>query len=146
MCLSTCCKTYKLRTDNKILKFKKKVIILFIDYFIFAAFSQIIYELICVIFDKERFYPWYIRLFSFFIYYSISELKINKTFGMLFFKVELNNRSQNKMNLKFIIYSLTSILDRTILLPIHMLIAILNYENLFLCEKLSGIKWKYKTE
>ncbi|MFC2110575.1 hypothetical protein ACFLSU_08415 [Bacteroidota bacterium] len=61
---------------------------------------------------------------------------------MSLFKVEINNPNPHKLNLEFTIYSLTSIIDRTILLPIHMLIAILNYENLFLCEKLSGIKWK----
>ena len=61
---------------------------------------------------------------------------------MLLFKAELDNPNQKKLNIKFIIYSLTSILDRTIFLPIHMLLAIMNYENLFLCEKLSGIKWK----
>jgi hypothetical protein len=61
---------------------------------------------------------------------------------MVLLKVELNNPNQHKMNLNFIIYTLTSILDRTILLPIHMLIAIMNYENVFLCERLSGIKWK----
>ena len=131
-----------MRTDNKTLKFKKKVTILFVDYFLFVAFSQIIYELICIILDIERFYPWYVRLFSFFFYYSLIELKFNKTLGMILFKAELDNPNQKKLNIKFIIYSLTSILDRTILLPIHMLLAIMNYENLFLCEKLSGIKWR----
>ena len=130
-------------TDYKILKFKKKVTILFVDYFLFAAFSQIIYELTCLILDKERFYPWCIRLLSFFLYYSMTELKFNRTFGMSLFKVKINNPNPHKLNLKFTIYSFTSIIDRTILLPIHMLIAILNYENLFLCEKLSGIKWKH---
>lgn len=135
-------KTHILRTRNKKLKFKKKVITLFVDFFLFAAFSQIIYELICLFLDKERFYPWSVKLFSFFLYYSLIELRFNKTLGMVLLKVELNNPNQHKMNLNFIIYTLTSILDRTILLPIHMLIAIMNYENVFLCERLSGIKWK----
>ena len=131
-----------MRSDNKILSFRRKVTILFVDFSLFAAFSQIIYELTCVTLDKERFYPWSIRLLSFLLYYSLSELKFNKTLGMVLLKAELENSNQKKLDLRFIIYSLTSILDRTILLPIYMLLAILNYEGQFLCEILSGIKWK----
>lgn len=67
---------------------------------------------------------------------------------MFLFKVELDNPNPNlkKLNMNFIVYSLVSILDRTLLLPIHMLVALLNYESVFLCEKLSGIKWKNMNE
>lgn len=128
-------------TESK-LKSKRKVIILFVEYFLFAAFNQIFYKLICLLLNKERFYPWYFMLFSFFVYYSLCEFKFNKTLGMQIFKVELDIPNVKKTNLNFIIYSIASIIDRTLFLPIHMLLAILNYENLLLCEKLSGIKWK----
>ena len=131
-----------MKREKEKLKLKKKVTILFIEYFLFAAFSQIIYELICLILNTERFYPWYIRILSFFVYYTLCELKFNKSFGMYLFKVELDNLNEKKLNLKFVIYSIGSILDRTILVPIHLLLALLNYENLFVSEKLSGIKWK----
>lgn len=131
-----------MKTDKPKLKFKKKVIVIFIEYFLFAAFSQIGYELLSLIFGEEIINYWLFMLFSFFIYYSFPELKFNKSLGMYLFKIELNNSNQQKLNLNFIVYSLASILDRSILLPFHMLMAILNYENVFLCEKLSGIQWK----
>ena len=61
---------------------------------------------------------------------------------MWLFKVELGKEKKAKP--QFILYAISSILDRTIFGPFHMLMTIMNYENLLLCEKLSGIKWRFK--
>jgi hypothetical protein len=61
---------------------------------------------------------------------------------MWLFKIELYK--EKRSNIHFLLYAISSILDRTIFIPFHMLLAILNYENLLLCEKLSGIKWRHK--
>ena len=61
---------------------------------------------------------------------------------MWLFKVELDKGK--KSNFHFILYAISSVLDRTIFGPFHMLLTIMNYENLLLCEKLSGIRWKHK--
>jgi len=132
-----------MKTNRPILNFnKRKAIILFIDYFIYSVSAQIIYELLCLILNKERFYPWIFRLIFFLIYFSLCELKFNRTIGMSLFRVELDNPNEKKFSIDFIIYSVTSILDRTILVPIYALIAFLNYNCKFISEKLSGLMWK----
>jgi|GEM_PF-3500502 hypothetical protein len=132
-----------MKTNRPILNFnKRKAIILFIDYFIYSVSAQIIYELLCLILNKERFYPWIFRLIFFLIYFSLCELKFNRTIGMSLFRVELDNPNEKKFSIDFIIYSVTSILDRTILVPIYALIAFLNYKSKFISEKLSGLMWK----
>jgi hypothetical protein len=132
-----------MKTNRPILDFnKRKAIILFIDYLIYSVSAQIFYELLCLILNKERFYPWIFRLFFFLIYFSLCELKFNRTVGMSLFRVELDNPNAKKFGINFIIYSVASILDRTILVPIYALIAFLNYKSKFISEKLSGLMWK----
>ena len=81
-----------------------------------------------------------IYFICFFIYYSASEFLLKKTLVMRYFGIELANLS--KFNFLFIIYSLASILDRTIFAPFHLMLAFFNYEKLLYCEKVSGIRWK----
>ena len=123
------------------LSYKKKAIILFIEYFIFAIFSQIIFELLELLIDNKNYNSWLIRLILFFLYFNLSELIFSRSLGMSLFKIE--NSNQGKLNINFIIYSLTSILDRILFVPFHILLAFMNYENPLLCEKLSGINWRY---
>ncbi len=61
---------------------------------------------------------------------------------MWLFKTELYKEKWS--NIYFVIYAILSILDRTIFAPFHLFLTLMNYENLLLCEKLSGIRWKYK--
>ncbi len=131
-----------MKTNIPKLKLKKKALVIFIEYFLFGFFSFTANELASLIFGKNVFNYWLVLLFSFFIYYSLTELLFNKSFGMYLLRVELDNHKPKQLNLNFITYSVTSLLDRTILVPIYLLIGFLNYESSLLCEKLSGINWK----
>ena len=123
------------------LKYRKKVIIIFIEYFVFALFFQLTFKFLKSTFELKDFSNFFIILFaSYFIYFSLFEFLMNRTLIMWLFKVELDK--EKKPNFQFILYAISSVLDRTIFGPFHMLLTILNYENLLLCEKLSGIKWK----
>ena len=81
-----------------------------------------------------------ILLICYLIYYSLFEFFIKKSLVMWLFKVELDN--EKRSNIHFVLYTISSILDRTVFMPFHMLLTLLNYENLLLCEKLSGINWR----
>jgi hypothetical protein len=123
------------------LKYRKKVIIIFIEYFVFALFFQLNFSFFKTI-GFSNFIT--ILLLSYFIYYSLFEFLFNKSLVMRIFNVELDK--QKKSNIHFVLYFISSILDRTLFLPFHMLLTIMNYENLLLCEKLSGIKWNLKRD
>ena len=124
------------------LKYRRKVIIIFVEYFVFILFFQIIFKSFKLLFDIKGSTNFLAILFtSYLIYYSLFEFIFNKSFIMSLYKVEIDK--QKKSNIHFILYTIFSILDRTILIPFHMLLTIMNYENLLLCEKLSGMMWKY---
>ena len=128
--------------ENFNLKYRKKITIIFIEYFVFALFFQLTFEFLKSTFELKYFSNFLIILFaSYLIYFSLFEFLMNRTLIMWLFKVELDK--EKKSNIYFILYTISSVLDRTIFGPFHMLLTILNYENLLLCEKLSGIKWKY---
>ncbi len=121
------------------LKYRKKVIVIFIEYFVFSVFFHLTFSFFTSIgftYFKTTF------LITHLIYYSLVEFLFNKSLVMKLFKVELD--TQNKMNLHFVSYMISSLFDRTLLIPFHILLAMMNYENLLLCEKLSGIKWRLK--
>lgn len=123
------------------LKYRKKVIVIFIEYFVFSVFFQLTFS-----FFKSIGFTYFKTTFliTHLIYYSLVEFLFNKSLVMKLFKVELD--TQNKMNLHFVSYMISSLFDRTLLIPFHILLAMMNYENLLLCEKLSGIKWRLKKE
>ena len=124
------------------LKYRKKVVIIFIEYFVFALFFQQTFRFLKYTLGFTEFSNFIIILFiCYFIYYSLFEFLIKKSLVMWLFKVELDKGK--KSNFHFILYAISSVLDRTIFGPFHMLLTIMNYENLLLCEKLSGIKWRY---
>ena len=123
------------------LKYRKKVIIIFIEYFVFSLFFQLTFNFFKTI-GFSNFIT--ILLLSYFIYYSLFEFLFNKSLVMRIFNVELDK--QKKSNLHFVLYSISSILDRTLFIPFHMLLTMMNYENLLLSEKLSGIKWNLKRD
>lgn len=125
-----------MNNKNISLKYRKKVIIIFIEFFVFSVFFQLTFS-----FLKTLGFTYFINTYiiSYFVYYSLSEFIFNKSLVMRIFNVELNR--QNKPNVHFILYLILSILDRTLFIPIHLLLTIMNYENLLLCEKLSGIRW-----
>lgn len=123
------------------LKYRKKVIVIFIEYFVFSVFFQLTFSFLKSIgftYFKTTF------LITHLIYFSLVEFLFNKSLVMKLFKVELD--TQNKMNLHFFLYMISSLFDRTLLIPFHILLAMMNYENLLLCEKLSGIKWRLKKD
>ena len=125
------------------LKYRKKVVIIFIEYFVFALFFQQTFRFLKYTLGFTEFSNFIIILFiCYFIYYSLFEFLIKKSLVMWLFKVELDKGK--KSNFHFILYAISSVLDRTIFGPFHMLLTIMNYENLLLCEKLSGIRWKHK--
>ena len=123
------------------LKYRKKDIIIFIEYFVFSLFFQLTFNFFKTI-GFSNFIT--ILLLSYFIYYSLFEFLFNKSLVMRIFNVELDK--QKKSNLHFVLYSISSILDRTLFIPFHMLLTMMNYENLLLSEKLSGIKWNLKRD
>lgn len=124
------------------LKYRKKVTIIFLEYFVFFLLFIQIFKLLKYTLNLKGLSNFFIILFaSYLIYFSLFEFLMNRTLIMWLFKVELDK--EKKSNFYFILYTISSVLDRTIFGPFHMLLTILNYENLLLCEKLSGIKWKY---
>ena len=131
--------------DNKEykLKYRKKVTIIFIEYFVFALFFMQTFNFLNYALDLKELSNFFMILFiCYFIYFSLFEFFMKKSLIMWLFKIELYK--EKRSNIHFLLYAISSILDRTIFIPFHMLLAILNYENLLLCEKLSGIKWRHK--
>ncbi len=125
------------------LKYRKKVVIIFIEYFVFALLFMQVFKYLKYTLELKEFSNFFLILFiSYFIYFSLFEFFMGKSLIMWFFKVELDK--EKRTNVHFLLYTISSILDRTICVPFHMLLTILNYENLLLCEKLSGIRWKHK--
>ena len=118
------------------LTYKRKSTILFIEYFVFSLFFQIIYELLGLVNELE----YSNNFFIVFFFSTSTEFIFKKTLLMHFYKVELD--IEETFNYKFIIYSLASLLDRTIFASFHMFFAFMNYEKKFLCEKLSEIRWR----
>ena len=122
------------------LSYKRKSLVVFIEYFVFSILFQMIFVILgddILEYQFNEFFSKY--LICFFAYYSLSELIFKRTLVMHIFGIELVN--VNGISLKFIIYSISSILDRTIFAPFHLLLAFLNFNKLLLCEKVSGIRW-----
>ena len=121
--------------------YKKKSIAIFIEYFLFSFLFQLAFEIFQSNSEDYEFNDFFkIYFICFFTYYSGSAMIFKGTFIMRLFGIELVNL--NNLNFKVIIYSLASILDRTIFAPFHLLLAFLNYEKLLFCEKVSGIRWE----
>ena len=127
------------------LRYRQKVIIIFIDYFVFSLFALQTHKFIKYTLNLNEFINFYaVLLICYLIYFSLFELFINKSLIMFLFKVELSEEKRNNSN--FVFYVITSIFDRTIFMPLHILLTIMNYENPLLCEKVSGVKWIKKGE
>lgn len=130
-----------MQKENLKLTYRRKSTILFIEYFVFSLFFQIIYELLGLVNELEYTNNFFVVFFfCFFIYYTSSEFIFKKTLLMHFYKVELD--IEETFSFKFIIYSLASFLDRTIFASFHMFFAFMKYEKKFLSEKLSEIRWR----
>jgi len=126
---------------NKKLTYKKKSTLLFIEYFTFSLFFQITLKILRFVTQLDYFNDFFVVIFlCFLIYYTICEFIFKRTLVMHFYRIKLDCAS--KSNFQYIMYSTVSIADRTIFAPFHLLLAFMNYENLLLCEKLSGIRWK----
>ena len=129
-----------MRREEIALKYRKKVIINFVEYFVFALFAIQTHKFLKYTLDLKEYINFYaVIIICYLIYFSLLEFFINKSLIMFLFKVELSK--EKRSNGYFVLYAITSILDRTIFMPFHMLLTMMNYENLLLCEKLSGIKW-----
>lgn len=129
-----------MRREEFELKYRKKVIIIFVEYFIFALFAVQTHKFLKYTLDLKEYINFYVVIIiCYLIYFSLFEFFINKSLMMSLFKVELSKEKRN--NGYFVLYVITSFIDRTIFVPFHMLLTIMNYENLLLCEKLSRIKW-----
>ena len=127
---------------NKNLSLKTKVIILFIEYFIFFGVSSVLYNLTISILEVERFYPWIFRLFIYLIYYAFAEFYFNKTLCMSMFGVSILNRKKGHFSKSFLTYTLLAFFDRFLFIIFYMFGVLLNYEkNLLLSEKHSGLRW-----
>ena len=122
------------------MKYRKKVIVLFVEYFVFALFFTQLLKFWKYNLSIEGLSNFFLILFiCYLIYYSIVEFFMKKSLVMWLFKVELN--IETTTNSQFLFYAFLSIFDRTVFVPFHVILTILNYENLLLCEKLSGIRW-----
>ena len=125
------------------LKYRRKVTIIFIEYFVFAFLFIQVFDFFKYTLKLREFSNFFMILFiCYLIYFSLFEFILKNSLVMWWFKVKIDK--EKRSNIYFLIYTLSSILDRTIFVPFHILLAILNYENLLLGEKLSGIRWEYK--
>ena len=121
--------------------YKKKSTALFVEYFFFSFLATIVFEIYN--FNNEQYESIvFLKIFliCFFIYYSAAELLFGRTLIMHAFGIRLSTK--NKFSFRFLLYSITSIIDRTFIAPFHMLFALSNDINSFFCEKASGIRWE----
>lgn len=126
------------------LKYRRKVTIIFIEYFVFAFLFIQIFNFFKYSLKLEEFSNFFIILFiCYLVYFSLFEFLLKNSLIMWMFKVQINKGK--RFNANFLLYTISSIFDRTIFVPFHILLTILNYENLLLCEKLSGVRWENKT-
>ena len=129
---------------NKNLSLKIKVIILFIEYFIFSGITIFLHNIFTTVLEIDRFYSLLFVIFIYLIYYFLAEFYFNCTLCMRMFGVYITNKKEKKINSSFLIYTLLVFFDRTILIVFYMLGVILNYEGLLLSEKYSDLKWVRK--
>ena len=128
---------------NKNLSLKTKVIILFIEYFVFFGVSSVLYNLTISFLEVDRFYPWFFRLFIYLVYYVFVEFYLNKTLCMSIFGVSISNRKKGHFSSSFLKYSLLALFDRFLFLIFYMFGVLLNYDKgILLSEKYSGLRWE----
>lgn len=120
-----------------------KLVILFVDYIIFAVLFLTIEDIVYSQLGIERVYPWLFRVLIYFIFYTLSEFYFNGTIGMKFFGVSIVNKKRGKLSKSFIIYSLLVFLDRFLLLLLVYFFRVFFYSkpNLLISEKYSGLRW-----
>lgn len=128
------------KNDN--LSIRIKVLILFVDFTLFAILLSVI-ETFLSIFDIKVFNTWLFMLLIYFTFFTIPEFHFNRTLGMKFFKVLVTNRKSVKFDKKFLVYSIFVILDRSFLLVfLHFFKALFHSkDNLLLSEKYSHLRW-----
>ena len=127
------------------LTYREKAMTVFIEYFVFSFLFLIVHTFIVLLLNLDFISYWFLTYFTFFFtYYSFCELVFRRTLVMWFFGIELERPI--RFNIEFIVYSVSSILDRTIFAPFHALLALLNNGSLLFSEKISDVRWKYIKE
>jgi hypothetical protein len=125
----------------KSLTLKDKLVILFVDYIIVIGIILIVTDLT----KLGESNPWLFRFSVYLIYYFISELLFNRTFGMRLFNVAIDGKKVGQFNLAFMKYSCIILIDRFVLLILYIF-RMLFFSNkiLMLSENYSGLRWKKK--
>ena len=135
-----------LKNNNEVsLSLKDKVIILFVEFFVFAGISTLLYNFFLYVIGAESFYPWHFRGFMYLIYFVLFEFFFNQTLCMIIFRVAISNRRKKEFNMPFLKYGLLVFFDRFLFIIIYMYGVMFRVKrNLLLSEKLSGLRWERK--
>ena len=97
--------------DNKEykLKYRKKVTIIFIEYFVFALFFMQTFNFLNYALDLKEFSNFFMILFiCYFIYFSLFEFFMKKSLIMWLFKIELDKEKKVEYSFLIIRYIINS--------------------------------------
>lgn len=137
-----------MRQSNQELLLRTKVLIIFIENFIFWGITFLLYNFVLSILKIDRFHPWYFRLFIYILYFVFSEFYFKKTLLMKFFNIHLTQKNMSKpfSIWTFIIYTIFIFLDRFVLVVFYMfgIFMLRTEKGLLISERFSGLRWLEK--